>query len=206
MTNEEFIESVRLEGEEWRLIPNFERYMVSNKGRVIAISRVYKNNGVYAVKKPRIMKQHLDKNKVSYYHVQLCNDTETKSFSVHRLVASVFIPNPLNLPQVNHKDENSHNNNLENLEWCDAKYNCNYGTHNERMANTINKTAYQRKPIVQLDKDNTVVAKYDSIAIASRELGMYHSLISKCCQGVLTQSKGRRFMYLSDYEKSLANQ
>ena len=51
---------------------------------------------------------------------------------MHRLVANAFIPNPNNLPQINHKDENSKNNNVKNLEWCTQKYNNNYGTYKER--------------------------------------------------------------------------
>ena len=190
----------------WKKANGFEDYLeVSNLGNVRSVDRV-----INVDDHGRLYKKHIrGKNKTANINVQTgylqIGVYHGKHVTVHRLVAETFIENPRNLPQVNHKDENSHNNNFENLEWCDAKYNCNYGTHNERMANTIKKTAYQRKPIVQLDKDNTVVAKYDSIAIASRELGMYHSLISKCCQGVLTQSKGRRFMYLSDYE-TLVNQ
>lgn len=55
---------------------------------------------------------------------------------IHRLVAQAFIPNPDNLPCVNHKDENPNNNNVDNLEWCTQKYNCNYGTRVDRIMET----------------------------------------------------------------------
>jgi len=55
-------------------------------------------------------------------------DGDRKKFPVHRLVASTFIPNPNNYPQINHKDEDKTNNSISNLEWCTAKYNINYGT------------------------------------------------------------------------------
>lgn len=58
----------------------------------------------------------------------LCKNGKTKRFSVHRLVAQAFIPNPNNLPIINHKDENPSKNIVDNLEWCDYEYNNNYGT------------------------------------------------------------------------------
>lgn len=71
--------------------------------------------------------------KKGYCSVYLYNENGRKCFLVHRLVATTFIPNPYNLPEVNHKDENSLNNCVENLEWCSPKYNCNYGTHGDKI-------------------------------------------------------------------------
>lgn len=73
---------------------------------------------------------------------------------VHRLVAECFIPNPNNLPQVNHKDENPSNNCVNNLEWCDQKYNMNYGTQKERGAIS------RSKPVVQCDKNTHQPIQY----------------------------------------------
>ena len=116
------------EKEIWRPVVGYEGlYEVSNFGRVRSIDRIvpYKNGGVQ-FKRRKILSQKTDKD--GYKHVTLCVNNKLKTYMVHRLVAIAFIPNPLNLPQVNHKDENRTNNYVGNLEWCDAYYNRNYGT------------------------------------------------------------------------------
>ena len=97
-------------------------YQVSNMGRV------------KSVKSGRIRK--LSQGKTGYLFIGLHKNKQNKQFYVHRLVALMFLPNPNNLPQVNHKDENKENNYMENLEWCTCEYNLNYGTHNERVSKT----------------------------------------------------------------------
>lgn len=69
-----------------------------------------------------------------YLQVSLCKNGKRKVVYVHRLVAETFLPNPEGLPQINHKDEDKHNNILSNLEWCDASYNYWYGTNPARIS------------------------------------------------------------------------
>ena len=64
----------------------------------------------------------------------LKNKGVQKGFLIHRLVAEAYIPNPNNQPQVNHRDEHKTHNWLNNLEWCAAKYNCNYGTYKNNFS------------------------------------------------------------------------
>ena len=99
-------------------IKDYPNYSVNHLGEVF-------NN-----KTGRKLKQTVKKG---YCLVYLYNEKGRKSFLVHRLVANIFIPNPNNLPEVNHKDENPLNNSVENLEWCSPKYNCNYGAHGDKV-------------------------------------------------------------------------
>ena len=101
----------------WKDIEGYEGlYKISNMGRVKSIK----------FNKEKIL--FLQKDKYGYLRVGLRKMGKLKNYFVHRLVAEAFIPNPNNLPIVNHKDENKQNNCVENLEWCTVKYNNSYAT------------------------------------------------------------------------------
>lgn len=102
-------------------------YQVSSLGRVRSVSHVDSLGRVHTGK--ILSPQHRTKN---YLSVKLSYNNCGKSHNIHRLVAEAFIPNPNCLPQVNHKDENKENNAADNLEWCDSKYNINYGTRTDK--------------------------------------------------------------------------
>lgn len=112
--------------EEWKSIPGYEGlYEVSSYGRVKSLNRYVKvKSKSYRLQKGKMLSPI--KNKYGYLQVFLCCNGKYKIISVHRLVAQAFIPNPDNLPIINHKDEDKTNNRVENLEWCNAKYNSNY--------------------------------------------------------------------------------
>lgn len=114
----------------WKDIPGYEGiYVVSNFGRIRNLV-----SGKFI--KP-------SQKDDGYCRVCLSKNGCGKCINIHRLVAQVFIPNPDNLPQVNHKDEDKTNNVADNLEWCDAKYNINYGTSQQRRILTnINSGKY----------------------------------------------------------------
>ena len=114
-------------------------YEVDRFGRVFGVDRVVQVNDsgrVYDKPLPgKQMKQSLHTK--GYKTVSLTRDGKTKTVFVHRIVAEAFIENPDNLPMVNHKDEDKTNNFLENLEWCTAEYNQNYGTGTKRQAKKL---------------------------------------------------------------------
>lgn len=116
----------------WRPVVGYERfYEVSNLGNVRSVTRKVKNvNGTRAIN-GRVLKK-LDRKGYIAYDLSMFGKTSRKA--AHRLVAKAFIENPKNLPVVNHIDEDTTNNAVDNLEWVDFKSNCNHGTRNKRIA------------------------------------------------------------------------
>lgn len=171
-----------MENEIWRPVVGYEGlYEVSNFGRVKSLAR--ETNNQYC-KEDRILK--LKSSKTGYLSVGLKSPGEKqKLYLVHRLVAEVFIPNPYNLPQVNHKDEDKTNNCICNLEWCDAKYNNSYGNHPKTYEQTIFKhnRPDKSKPVLQYDLEGNLIAKFPSTAEAQRCTGIRHQQINGCCRG-----------------------
>lgn len=156
----------------WKDIDGCDGYQVSNEGRVRSCFLA----GNWTVKKGewRLLSQH--DNGHGYMRVILGSKHGQKY--VHRLVAKAFIPNPLNLPQVNHKDENKKNNCVENLEWCTGKYNCNYGNRNQLAI------AVKNLPKVeQYTLDGQYVATYANGAEANRAMGGKSDAITHVIHG-----------------------
>ena len=124
--------------EEWRSIEGYEGlYEVSNTGRVRSLDR-YDNRNYF--RKGKVLSP--GKDTVGYLFVILTCNGKRKAINVHRLVAKAFIENPDNLPQVNHKDEDKTNNNVDNLEWCTAKYNNKYGSRKDKVRESKLKSGY----------------------------------------------------------------
>ena len=96
-------------------IPSFEGlYQVSNLGNVLSLAKGGGNGD-----RNRLLTHDLNKlNCGDYSRVTLCKEGRTSRFSVHRLVAQVFIENPEEKPFINHIDNNPQNNSVGNLEWC----------------------------------------------------------------------------------------
>lgn len=174
----------------WKDIEGYEGlYQVSNLGRIKSLSRKIKRNDMNAITKEKIMKQAKDDR--GYLMANLYKNGRNHSIKVHRLVAKLFIPNPLNLPQVNHIDEVKTNNSVSNLEWCTNKYNINYGKHNLNIAKSLSKRVYQ------YTKNNVLVKAWNSTIQCSRENSEFnHRHISECCLGKRKTHKKYKWSYV----------
>lgn len=174
----------------WKDILNYEgHYQISNLGRIKSLNRKVKYNHPKFSK--RSMKEKILSPKITngYLGINLYKNKKRKSFLVHRLVAEAFIPNPLNLPQVNHKDENKFNNYTDNLEWCTLEYNLLYGTGAERSLKS------RAKPICKFSLDGTLLEKYQSQSVAAVKNNANQANISKCCNGKTKSYKGFIWKY-----------
>lgn len=162
----------------WKDIKDYEGYyQISNLSRVKSIK----------FGKERILKPVT--NSSGYLQVTLCKNNIKKQYLVHRLVAEAFLDNPDNLPQVNHKDENPLNNVVSNLEWCDRKYNINYGTGIERRSKKKSKT------VLQYTLDGVFVREWESAKQAEKEGGFDNGHIISVCGGKRNSHKGYIWRY-----------
>ena len=163
----------------WKDKKDYEgHYQVSNWGRVKSIK----------FGKERILKPQ--KNTSGYLCVTLCKNNNQCQFEVHRLVAEVFLPNPNNYKEVNHKNEIKTDNRVENLEWCDRKYNQNYGTRTEKCS----------KKVYQYTLDGKFVKEWKSTAECGRN-GYNYGNVAACCRGKLKKYKN----FIWKYKKYLNN-
>ena len=168
--------------ENWKLIDENSKYEVNNEGQV-------RN-----VKTRRLLKQFLSHN--GYLKVSLGG----KNRMIHRLVALAFLPNPNNYPFINHKDEDKKNNSVENLEWCTAKYNINYGERTSKFIETINTKRkirpYLYRPILQYSLDGKFIQEFPSIKAAAQAINAKNdSGIGLCCRGKYKYAMGYIWRY-----------
>ena len=139
---------------------------------------------VWSYKSQKFLSQR--KNHDGYLLVNLYKNGTMKAYSVHRLVAEAYIPNPENKTEINHKDENKEHNWLSNLEWTTHKENVNHGTRNTRASKKTFAPVY----CIELDKT------FSSATEAMRQLGIYSANISKCCKGQLKTCGGYHWRYV----------
>lgn len=158
--------------EKWRPVVGYEQeYQVSSLGRI------------YSQITGRILKGGIDTD--GYHYFAAYKNGVRKNLSIHRVVAEAFIENPGHLPLVNHKDEITANNQVDNLEWCTHLYNNTYNdTH-------IKKGVAYRKPVYQYDSSGNLVDSFDSARSASQRTGFSYGNIAGCCTSILPNSKAK---------------
>lgn len=165
----------------WVDIKDYEGYQVSNYGRVKSLGNDKK-------KKEKILKAGIDDT--GHLFVILYKNGVGKKYSVHRLVAIHFIPNPLNKKEVHHKDHNPQNNNVENLVWLTNEEH--KAEHPERYE-AVRKARSKR--INQFTNDGLFLRTWYSSWDIQRELGYNQGNIIKCCQGKYKTAYGSIWQY-----------
>lgn len=174
-------------------IPGWEgEYQVSNIGEV------------YSLKSNIILKQYLrGRENRLYYYVSLSKNGKHKQYKVSRLVAITFLPNPDNLPVVNHKDENKLNNHVENLEWCDYEYNNNYGNRKQKMVETRKKNGFCTTTIMCDKNSHEPIQEFDSMMDAVRFLGLDKKTVSNISAVMSGKKKSAYGYFWKRKEKNL---
>ena len=167
----------------WKDVVGYEGiYQVSSMGNVRSIDReIVDVNGNIRKYTGNTMKLELSKE--GYWRVGLNYKGSKVKFLVHRLVAMAFIPNPNNLPEINHKNEIKNDNRVGNLEWCTSKYNSNYGSAKYRNIEKI------RKKVAKYSKCGKLIKEYDYMSQVKFD-GYDQGAVSKCCNGIWEHYKG----------------
>lgn len=172
--------------EVWKDIEGYERsYQVSNKGRVRSLDRI--TNDGKALKGKILCQTYAGKG---YLSVMLSKDGKTQRKNIHRLVAEAFLPNPNNLPEINHKSERKNENFVENLEWCDHKYNNTYGGKIERGSK------HNKVPVVQCTMDGEeLFCWFSGVDAVAENPQLRATSIAACCRGRIKYHKGYKWKY-----------
>jgi hypothetical protein len=179
LEQEEIWKTIIIDGEEW----NYEVCNLDGKVR--------------NTKTGRILKQRRNK-KTGYCTVGLSKDGKGKIFYVHRLVATAFIPNPLNYTDVNHINEDKTDNSVENLEWLPHKENMNHGTCQQRKGKAVSETLKGHEPtnakkVICIETGQV----FDTVEDAKKWAGITGGII-KCCKGTQQTARGYHWKYVEN--------
>lgn len=203
MTNDEFLKSITLEGEVWKDVTGFEGlYMVSNLGKVISLGRPVANHLGTRHQEPHIVSFCIAG--AGYKMVRLWKNNKQHYLYIHRLVATLFVPNEHEYPEVDHIDCDKLNNEMYNLRWCTRTMNQNNPI--TRMRNSIAKKNDPRlkeryaKAVVRVSIKNPEDVKYYKSQAQTLEDGFLQGKVSAVCRGERPHHKGYKWYFLSDYE------
>lgn len=180
----------------WNDIPGFKNYQAGSLGNIRSIGFIgdirYKN---ITIRNGRVLKPWIGAS--GYRQVNLCVGGIVKTKKVARLVSLAFLPNPHNLPEVNHKNECITDDSVGNLEWCTRDYNLHYGTRCQRIGKAC------AKMVAQYTLDGKLVYVWESLHEIERRLNYQYQNIWKCCVGRRDKAHGYQWKY---YEPNLNKQ
>lgn len=164
----------------WKQYPKIPFVEANQFGEIRIVDRVvtYKN-GAKHLYKGRVLRQYFNKN--GYMYVTFSVNNKTINLIVHRVVATCFIPNPDNLPEVNHIDNDRTNNFVDNLEWCTSQYNTDYREKYGVSAKEFSKVL--RKPLIAIDLNGFKILWFESQHEAARQLGVNRGNIGSVIKG-----------------------
>ncbi|MDE7345134.1 MAG: NUMOD4 motif-containing HNH endonuclease [Muribaculaceae bacterium] len=199
MNNEEFLESISLEGEEWRPVVGWENlYAVSNLGRVAFLHRVVSNGVSVREIQPKLCK--LTVIRYGYTLVHLWRNNKGFRRSVHRLVAESFLPNPENKPEVDHLNTITNDNRVENLRWVTSIENSQNPISLKRVRDSRLKVSI---PIAKV-MNGIIVEQYQSIKQAVRA-GYNEQTIHRCLAGEKLPKKDYIWKRISDLNLNISD-
>jgi hypothetical protein len=153
---------------------------------------VDEEGNVYNIKRNRKLKSQIYRG---YHKVALSDNGTHKWYALHRIVLASFKGVDANKPQVNHLDGDKNNNHLNNLEWCTQ-------SENIKHAIRLNLKKQGAREVICYDKNMNYLCKYKSCTDVERKLGIEHSLVSRCCRGVIKYVHDYVFKYSGNVGKA----
>lgn len=167
---------------DWVTVHGYEGiYQINSSGNIKSLKRVSINRNGPITLKEKILKPSLS---AGYLLIGLRVNKVRKSFRLNRLVAIHFIPNPLNLPEVNHLDGDKTNNNYLNLVWSTAKENTIHAHKNGLVRYNYGRNHYKSIPVVKCDKYGVEIKFYENARFAACD-GFYPSMVHRASRGTL---------------------
>lgn len=176
----------------WKDVKGYDgKYQVSNLGNVRSVDRTFTNAcGVVVTRKGTILKPRVNRN--GYMRVTMHKGGKVNTEVIHRCVAVAFIPNPEELPQVNHKDGNKRNNNVSNLEWCTSMENMHHAAQKGLRNNALEYAKSARKAVIATNLETGEETFYESVHAAERVFGRH---VTNVLQGTRGKTKGHTFRF-----------